>query len=86
MEKQAIIWCRKRKLEDAKSEASNALEIYEKLGATKDVEDCRILLQEIEEAMNNWGEFLKRYYVPPLFNSDTSQYEVHPPAPCCSRR
>ena len=44
-EMQARIWYRQDRLEEAKSEASHALEIYEKLGAAEDVEDCRELLQ-----------------------------------------
>ena len=53
MEYQARIWYRQRRHEEAKSEALGALEIYEKLGAAKDVEDCRGLLREIEQAMES---------------------------------
>ena len=48
---QARVWYRQRRLEDAKSEASHALEIYEKLGATKDAEASRNFLRLIEEEM-----------------------------------
>ena len=48
---QAGIWYRQRRLEDAKSEALRALEIYERLGAAKNVENCRKLLRRIEKAM-----------------------------------
>ena len=41
----------RRRLEDAKSAVSHALEIFEKLGAAKDVEDCMTLLQGIEQGM-----------------------------------
>ena len=50
MEMQARIWYRQRRLENARSEAFRALERFEKLGATQDAEDCRGLLQQIEEA------------------------------------
>jgi hypothetical protein len=49
---QAQVWYRELKLEDAKSEASDALQIYEKLGLAKDVRDCRHILQKVEEATN----------------------------------
>jgi tetratricopeptide (TPR) repeat protein len=51
MKLQANIWYQEHRLEDAKSEALHALGIYEKLGATKDAEVCRDLLQDIERAI-----------------------------------
>jgi tetratricopeptide (TPR) repeat protein len=48
---QATIWHRQHRLEDAKSEALHALEIFEKLGASNDIEDCRKLLQTVEQEM-----------------------------------
>ena len=48
MEMQARIWYRQSRLEDARSEALRALEIYGKLGAEKDVGDCKGLLGQIE--------------------------------------
>ena len=53
MEQQARVWYKQRKLEEARSEASRAIDVYEKLGASRDVEDCRGLLQRIEEKTNN---------------------------------
>ena len=53
MEIQAEVWYRQGKLEDARSETLDALVSYEKLGAAQDVEDCRNLLQEIEQARRN---------------------------------
>jgi hypothetical protein len=50
MELQALIWYQQGRLEEAKSEALRAVDVYGKLGAAKDVEDCRELLQEIEKA------------------------------------
>jgi tetratricopeptide (TPR) repeat protein len=49
---QAGIWYRQHRLEEARSEALRAVEIYEKLGAAKDTEDCRELLQKIEKELN----------------------------------
>jgi tetratricopeptide (TPR) repeat protein len=53
MEMKARIWYRQSELEEAKSEALRAKEIYEKLGAAKDLGDCIELLQEIEKAMES---------------------------------
>jgi len=53
MELQARFWYQQHKLEEAKSEVLRAADVYEKIGATKDVEDCRQLLHKLEEAMNN---------------------------------
>ena len=50
MEQQAHFWYREGRLEEAKSEVLCATGVYEKLGAAKDVEDCREFLQEIEDA------------------------------------
>jgi tetratricopeptide (TPR) repeat protein len=50
MEQQARFWYEEGRLEEAKSEALCAVGVYEKLGAAKDMEDCRKLLQWIEEA------------------------------------
>jgi tetratricopeptide (TPR) repeat protein len=47
---QAWFWYRQRKLEEARSAASDAVDIYERLGATKDVVDCRNFLQMVERA------------------------------------
>jgi tetratricopeptide (TPR) repeat protein len=52
VELQARIWHRQDRLEEARSEALRAAEVYEGLGAAKEVEDCRELLQWIEEDMN----------------------------------
>ena len=46
---QARIQYLERRLEDASSDALRALEIFEKLGATKFIGDCRTLLRQIEE-------------------------------------
>jgi tetratricopeptide (TPR) repeat protein len=48
---QAKIWYRQNRLTDAKSEALDALQIFEKLGAAEDAKNCRSLLQKVEQAM-----------------------------------
>jgi len=53
MELQADVWYDQDRLEEARSEALRATDVYEKLGAVRDVEDCRKLLQRIGEQMNN---------------------------------
>ena len=47
MRLQARVWYRQGRLEEAKAEVSCALETFEKLGATRDVEECRDFLREI---------------------------------------
>jgi len=51
-EQQAWVWYEQDRLEEAKSEALCAAGIYEKLGAAKDVEDCKDLLRHVEEKLN----------------------------------
>ena len=50
---QARVWHRQGRLEDAKSEALRALEIYETSGAENDAKFCRDLLRIVEQAMKN---------------------------------
>ena len=49
MEQQARIWYKQHRLEEARSEALRAADIYEKLGAAKNLDQCRGFLQQIEE-------------------------------------
>ena len=49
MKPQAELWYRQDRLEEARSEALGAAEVYDKLGATKDLKKCSGLLQQIEE-------------------------------------
>ena len=51
VELQARIWYRQGRYGDGASDALRAIEIFEKLGATVDLEDCRNLLRVIEQAM-----------------------------------
>jgi hypothetical protein len=48
VELQAWFWYKQRKFEEARSTASRAADVFERLGATKKVEDCRALLRRIE--------------------------------------
>jgi len=50
METQARIWYRQGRLRDATSEALGALEIYEKLGVSRDARRCQSLLAQIKRA------------------------------------
>jgi tetratricopeptide (TPR) repeat protein len=51
-ERQAEVWYRQSRFEDARSEALDAVQIYEKLGLAEDVRDCRRILQNVERATN----------------------------------
>ena len=53
MEQQGWVWYKQRELEEARSGASHATDIFEKLGAAQDLERCRGLLQWIEEETNS---------------------------------
>ena len=53
MEMQARFWYQQYRFDEAKSEVLRAADVYGKLGAVKDVEDCRELLQKIEAAMED---------------------------------
>ena len=52
MKLQAELWRGQGRLEEARSEALRAAEVYEKLGATKDLKKCSGLLRQIEEETN----------------------------------
>ena len=58
----AQIWHQQHRFEDAVSEAQGALEIYQKLGASVDIANCKKLLQELEQAIA--GELLKIELLP----------------------
>ena len=51
VELQARVLYKQHRLEEAKSEVLRAADVYEKLGAAKDVEDCRRLLRNIEKKL-----------------------------------
>jgi tetratricopeptide (TPR) repeat protein len=51
MEKQAQVWYRQGRLDDARSEALCALGVYEKLGVAEDARNCREFLRLVEQAM-----------------------------------
>jgi len=52
MELQARFWYKQHKFKEARSEALHAANAYEKIRAAGDVEACRVILQNIEEATN----------------------------------
>jgi len=53
MELQATVWYKQDRVEEARAEALRAVDVYEKLGAARDLERCRELLQRIEKKMKN---------------------------------
>ena len=59
---QARFWYQEHRFEEAKSEALCAAEVYEKLGAVKDLEACRELLRDIETEMEKQGNSSKSYF------------------------
>jgi len=73
MEQQAKFWYKEHQLGEAKKEVLCAVSEYKKVGAAKNIEDCRELLQWIEEDMNKsvtfdeWdseGELLETVLLP----------------------
>ena len=56
MELQALFWYQEGRFKEAKSEASRAVDIYERTEAASNLEDCRALLRDIEEEMKVSGE------------------------------
>ena len=74
MELQAGFWYKERRFEEAKSEALRAADVYEGIGAAKDVVDCETLLRKIEAAKTETlavsseldfdGEFLETIPLP----------------------
>jgi len=52
MELQAWVWYDQHRLEESKSEALRAADVYEKIGAAKNLENCKSLLQDIEKRLN----------------------------------
>ena len=48
MVSQAEVWYKQGRLEEARSETLRAAEIYEKLGAARDLETCRQFLRAME--------------------------------------
>ena len=60
MEVQARVWYQQQLLENAAAEALDALEIFEKLGAAKDVRNCRELLKKVERGMKGRSANFKR--------------------------
>jgi len=55
MYQQALFWYKQQKFEEAKSEALRAVEVFEMLGATQDLEDCGRLLRDIDSEQREMG-------------------------------
>jgi tetratricopeptide (TPR) repeat protein len=53
MRMQAGVWYRQRRFKEAKSEALQAVEIFEKFGAATDADHCREFLRLVEQAMGS---------------------------------
>ena len=53
MKLQARVWHRQHRLEAAKGEVLSAVEVFEKLGASRELERCREFLQDIQEETSN---------------------------------
>ncbi|KAF9642364.1 hypothetical protein BDM02DRAFT_3273490, partial [Thelephora ganbajun] len=73
MELEARVWYGEHRLEDAKSEALRAADVYERFGAVKDLEYCRALLRDIKGEMDEQatsGELLET--APPPTPVDSS--------------
>ena len=75
---QARFWDGQDKLEEAKSEALRAIDVYQRTGATKDEEECRAFLRKIETKMRMLvtsdepdfnGKPLEMVLLPTLVNS-----------------
>ena len=56
MEEQAWVWFEQCRFEEARSEALRAANVYEKFGATKRTEECRTIIQRIQEELD--GSFV----------------------------
>jgi tetratricopeptide (TPR) repeat protein len=70
---QACVWYQQRRLEEAKSEVSRAVEILERHGAADGIWDCRDLIQRVEWTMENRStssqcEFLEAILRPTRIN------------------
>ena len=85
MELQAGFWYRECKFEEAKSEVLRAADVYERIGATKDLEDCRTLLRYVEEDMKTVvasgqsdlnGELLETISLSTPFNSSKTPFSA----------
>jgi len=53
MQQHAWIWYEQDRFEEAKSEALRAADVFETLGATKDIDNCRMLLRRIQKKLND---------------------------------
>lgn len=68
-ELQAVCWYKECKFKEAKSAALYAADIYERSGATKDLEYCRATLQKIEMGLGSSCKFPDTVLLPIPINS-----------------
>jgi tetratricopeptide (TPR) repeat protein len=74
MKLQAQVWYKEHKLEEAKAEVLCAADVFERLGITKEVESCRMVLQSIEEEQQKLvtsGKLLENLLSPPPVGSSS---------------
>ena len=50
---QAMVWYKRHKLEEARSEAMRAADVFEKLGAATDLEWCKGLIRAVQKELNS---------------------------------
>ena len=75
VELQAMFWFKQKSLEKAKAETLHAIALYERIGATQDIERCRQLLQLIEKKKaTNDGKYpeIILFHIP-IYHSFLSQ-------------
>jgi len=53
MQQHALVWYEQYRFGEARSEALRAADVFERLGATKDMENCRMLLRRIQKKLND---------------------------------
>ena len=74
IELQADVWFKQRMFEEAKLEASHAIDAYRKVGATKEIERCRVLLEELD--LCDPGELLQVVSLPMCINIPFQRQET----------
>ena len=79
MSLQARFWYQEYRFEEAKSEALRAADVYEKLGAVKDLEACRELLRDIEAEVEKQSTYVKSYFDGEIPESVSLPTLAHPP-------
>ena len=90
MQLQADLWYKQHRLGEAKSEALQAAEVFERFGAMEDLQVCRATIQTIEEELSKPalsqkpgfdGEFTETIFLPIPINSIFSAKGTRLPLP-----